>query len=209
MFAQTIRGKVSRPDAVRRLVDRWTYELGPTATGWLGSTSGVTDDSQLFVLVRFESEEAARANSGRPEQGEWWAEMEKLIDGNAVIEDSNDVFVETFGDLDSAGFVQITLGESRDVERAKALLTDNVDIRRAFRTEMLGTVGVTYSGGRYAMAIYYTSEAEAREREVSQFPPTFYPMFKEAMALRVGNPEYLDLKTPWLDSPSGPRSETT
>src|SRR6478752_4805848 len=66
MFAEIIRGKVSDPDAVRPAVERWMKELGPNATGWLGSTSGVTEDSQLFVLVRFESEEAARANSDKP-----------------------------------------------------------------------------------------------------------------------------------------------
>ena len=98
MFAQIIRGKVSDPDAVRPVVDRWMNELGPTATGWLGSTSGATDDGQLFVLVRFESEEAARANSDKPEQGAWWAEMEKLFDGEATFQDSNDVQVDTSGD---------------------------------------------------------------------------------------------------------------
>ena len=56
MFAQIIRGKVSDPSAVRPVVDRWMTELGPTAKGWLGSTSGVTDDKEVFVLVRFESE---------------------------------------------------------------------------------------------------------------------------------------------------------
>ena len=56
MFAQIIRGKVSDPTAVRPVVDRWMTELGPTAKGWLGSTSGVTDDNEVFVLVRFESD---------------------------------------------------------------------------------------------------------------------------------------------------------
>jgi len=76
---QIIRGTVSDPDSVRPVVDRWMNELGPTADGWLGSTSGVTGNNQLFVLVRFESEEAARANSDKPEQGQLWAEMEKLL----------------------------------------------------------------------------------------------------------------------------------
>ena len=43
MFAQTIRGKVSDPKAVRAAVQRWMRDLGPTAKGWLGSTGGVTD----------------------------------------------------------------------------------------------------------------------------------------------------------------------
>ena len=111
MFAQIIRGKVTDPWAVRPVVDRWMKELGPTATGWLGSTSGVTDDNEVFVLARFESEEAARANSDKPEQGEWWAEMEKLFDGEPRFQDSTNVLVEATGDLDSAKFVHVTLIE--------------------------------------------------------------------------------------------------
>ena len=113
MFAQIIRGKVSDPNAVRPVVDRWMKELGPIAKGWLGSTSGITDDNEVFVLVRFESEEAARANSDKPEQGAWWAEMEKVFDGEATFRDSNDVEIEAVGDLDSAGFVQV---DRRQVE---------------------------------------------------------------------------------------------
>jgi len=58
VFAQIIRGKVTDPNAVRPVVDRWVKELGPTAKGWLGSTSGIADDNEVFVLVRFESEES-------------------------------------------------------------------------------------------------------------------------------------------------------
>ena len=121
MFAQMIRGKVSDPSVVRPVVERWVRELGPTAKGWLGSTSGITDDSELFLLARFESEEAAKANSDKPEQGEWWAEMEKLFNGEATFRDSNDVEVESVGDLDSAGFVQVVVAKSKDLDRSKAL----------------------------------------------------------------------------------------
>ncbi len=110
MFAQIIRGKTFDPWAVRPLVDRWLKELAPGATGWLGTTSGVADDNQLFVLVRFESEEDARANSDRPEQGEWRAEIETLFDGAPTFRDGSEVFVETRGDLGSAGFVQVRMG---------------------------------------------------------------------------------------------------
>ena len=93
MFAQIIRGKTFDPWAVRPLVDRWMKALAPGATGWLGTTSGVTEDNQLVVLVRFESEEDASANSDRPEQGEWWAEMETLFDEAPTIRDSSEVYV--------------------------------------------------------------------------------------------------------------------
>ena len=81
MFAQTIRGKVSDPKAVDANFNRWSKELAPGAKGWLGTTAGVTDDGQLFIMVRFESEEAARANSERPEQDQFWSETSKQFDG--------------------------------------------------------------------------------------------------------------------------------
>ena len=65
MFAQIIRGNVSDPSAIDGTFDRWSRELAPGAKGWLGTTGGTTADGQLFIMVRFESEEAARANSER------------------------------------------------------------------------------------------------------------------------------------------------
>jgi hypothetical protein len=44
--------------------------LHPTAVGWLGATSGVTDDGVWINVIRFESTAAAEINSARPEQGQ-------------------------------------------------------------------------------------------------------------------------------------------
>src|SRR6476469_10002057 len=195
MFAQIIRGKVSDPDAVRPVVDRWMTELGPTATGWLGSTSGVTEDGQLFVLVRFESQEAARANSDRPEQGEWWAEMEKLLDGEATFQDSDDVRLETSGDPDTAGFVQVMLGQVSDPVRAQQLMAEQPDMR-ALRPDILGSVTVAHDEGKWTMVVYFKSEAEAREGEAKEMPPEAQEAMEEMMALAVGPPTFLDLRTP-------------
>ena len=200
MFAQIIRGKVSDPSAVRPVVDRWMTQLGPTAKGWLGSTSGVTDDKEVFVLVRFESEEAARANSDRPEQGAWWAEMEKLFDGEPRFQDSNDVQVDTSGDPDAAGFVQVMTGQVTDPDRVKQLMAEQPDMR-TLRPDILGTVSVGHEDGKWAVVIYFTSEAEAREGEVKEMPAEAVKAMEEMQSLSVGQPEFLDLKTPWLDSP--------
>jgi hypothetical protein len=200
MFAQIIRAKVSDPGAVRPVVDRWMKELGPNATGWLGSTGGVTEDGQLFVLVRFESEEAARANSDKPEQGKWWAEMEKLFDGEAAFQDSNDVQVDTSGDPDAAGFVQVMSGQVTDPERVKQLMADQPDMR-ALRPDILGSVTVNHDEGKWTMVIYFKSEAEAREGEAKEMPPEALKAMEEMQSLSIGQPEFLDLKAPWLDSP--------
>ena len=200
MFAQILRGKVSDPTAVRPVVDRWMTELGPTAKGWLGSTSGITDDNEVFVLVRFETEEAARANSERPEQGAWWAEMEKLFDGEPRFQDSNDVQVDTSGDPDAAGFVQVMTGQVTDPDRVKQLMAEQPDMR-TLRPDILGSVSVGHEGGKWTMVIYFSSEADAREGEVKEMPPEALKAMEEMQALSVGQPEFLDLKRPWLDSP--------
>lgn len=199
MFAQIIRGKVSDPNAVRPVVDRWMKELGP-ANGWLGSTSGITDDNEVFVLVRFESEEAARANSDRPEQGQWWAEMEKLFDGEPTFQDSSDVQVDTSGDPNAAGFVQVMTGQVTDADRVRQLMAQQPDMRQ-LRPDILGSVTVNHDDGKWSMVIYFTSEAEARKGEAKEMPPEAVKVMEEMQSLSVGPPEFLDLKTPWLDSP--------
>ena len=69
MFIQVIQGKVADAEGLQAAMDRWVAELQPGAQGWLGSTGGFTDDGMFVSTVRFESQEAARRNSDRPEQG--------------------------------------------------------------------------------------------------------------------------------------------
>ena len=90
MFVQVIQGRVTDAAKVRAALDRWAEELAPGAAGWLGSTAGVTEDGRFIALARFESEEAARRNSDRPEQDRWWAETAQLLTGEATFKDSSD-----------------------------------------------------------------------------------------------------------------------
>ena len=201
MFAQIIRGKVTDPSDVRPVVDRWMKELGPTAKGWLGSTSGITDDNELFVLVRFESEEAARANSDKPEQGAWWAEMEKVFDGEPTFRDSNNVIVPSADAPDTAGFVQVMDGQSSDPDRSVQLMDSSRDARVAHRPDILGSITVVHGEGKFTMVIYFESEEAARKGESKPLPAELQAQMQEMMSLSVGQPEFLDLKAPWLDSP--------
>jgi hypothetical protein len=200
MFAQIIKAKVSDPKAVDANLRRWSMELAPGAKGWLGTTGGVTDDGQLFIMVRFESEEAARANSERPEQDQFWMETSKQFDGEPIFYDSTDVTVEQIGDLDSAGFVQVMSGQVTDPDRAKQLMAEQPDMR-SLRPDVLGSVSVGHEDGKWTMVIYFTSEAEARAGEAKEMPPEALAVMEQMNALSVGQPEFLDLKTPWLDSP--------
>ena len=202
MFAQIIRGKTLDSWAVRPLVDRWLKELAPGATGWLGTTSGVTDDNELFVLVRFESEDDARANSDRPEQGEWWAEMETLLDGAPTFRDSSRVVVETRGELNSAGFVQVRMGRFTDIDRVTKIMIDSLPARTADRPDILGTVNVGYGNAGAVTLIYFKSEEAAREGERKEPSPEVKAVLEEMRSLSVGQQEILNLRTLWLDSPA-------
>lgn len=202
MFVQVITGKVSDPAQVRAALDRWMQELAPGADGWLGSTAGVTEDGRLVAVVRFESEEAARRNSDRPEQGEWWAGTAKLLDGEATFRDSTKVAPDLQGDPDQAAFVQVMQGEQGpDAERAQELMNENSDEWAAFRPEIIGSLGVTHPDGTWTMVLYFTSEAEAREGERKEPPPELQAQMAEMDKLSVGEPEFFDLREPWLSSP--------
>jgi len=87
MFMQVIQGRVAGSAEPRTAMDRWVQDLAPGGEGWLGSTAGVTDDGTAVATARFESEEAARRNSDRPGQGEWWAETAKLFTGEVAFGD--------------------------------------------------------------------------------------------------------------------------
>jgi hypothetical protein len=201
MFVQVVQGKTSDPEAMRTAVERWMRDLAPGAIGWLGTTGGITEDGRSIAVVRFESEEAARRNSERPEQDQWWAEMEKLFDGGATIRNSDDVTVDVQGDPDQAGFVQIMQGRGTDPERAKQLMAQDSDKWAAFRPEVIGSVVAGHEGGAYTMVMYFTSEADAREGERKEVPADLQANMEEMNKLSVGEPEFFDLKQPVIRSP--------
>jgi hypothetical protein len=201
MFVQLIQGRTSKPEELRAAVDRWMQDLAPGATGWLGSTGGVTEDGRFIAAVRFDSEEAARRNSERPEQGQWWAETERLFDGEVTFRDSSDVTVDVRGDPDQAGFVQIMQGRSTDPERAKQLMAQDEDKWAALRPDMVGSVVIGHDGGAYTMVMYFTSEADAREGEGKEVPPDMRATMEEMNKLSVGETEFFDLKRPTMISP--------
>ena len=201
VFVQVIQGQVADASKVRAAFDRWAQEFAPGAIGWLGSTAGVTEDGRFIALARFQSQEAARANSDRPEQDRWWAETSQLFTGQATFKDSNDVTVDLTGDPDAAGFVQVIQGRGSDPDRARELVGRDSPEWAAFRPEILGSLAVSHQGGAYTMAVYFTSEAEAREGERKQPPPELQAQMDEMAALSVGEPEFFDLKQPWLYAP--------
>jgi hypothetical protein len=201
MFVQVIRGQVSDPGQVHAALDRWSGQLAAGAPGWLGSTAGVTEDGRFVALARFDSAEAARRNSDRPEQGQWWMETSKLFTGEVTFRDSSDVTPDVTGDPDRAGFVQVMQGRSSNPERARELMAQNPDEWAAFRPDVIGSVAVGHEGGAYTMALYFTSEQAAREGERKEPPPDLKALMEEMNQLSASEPEFLDLRQPWLYSP--------
>ena len=202
MFVQVFQGPVSDPAQVRNVMDRWVAELAPGADGWLGSTTGVTDDGWFIGLARFESEAAARRNSDRPEQGEWWSQLEGLFTEPPTFHEGTEVVVDDHGDLDRAGFVQVMQGRTSDPARAREL-TDNDDPAwRDYRPDVLGSLMLVHGEDAWTMAVYFTSEADAREGETKEPPESIMKAMAELDSLAIGETTYTDLKEPWLAGPS-------
>lgn len=196
MFVQVIEGRVADPEGLRRNEDRWRQELQPGAEGFLGSTSGMTDDGRSFLLARFTSAAAARANSERPEQGQWWAEAEKCFDGPVGFSESEEIDTFLSGGSDDAGFVQLMRGRG-DREQLRALDDQLAQHASTFRPDLLGGIRAWFDGNRYLEAIYFTSEADARAGEQKEPPPELASALAEFQDT-LGDVEFIDLRDPRL-----------
>src|SRR5262249_61364685 len=117
------------------------------AAGWLGTTGGVTDDGRFIALARFESEDAARRNSERPEQGRWWSETGKLFIGDVAFHDCPETTTFGRGGSDSAGFVQVIKGSVRDVARMRALNEQADAAWGDYRPDVIGGVVALHGDG--------------------------------------------------------------
>lgn len=199
MFIQVIQGKAADPAGIRAAQQRWSKELAAGAEGWLGVTAGIAADGEHIAVVRFESEEAARRNSDRPEQGEWWNEMSKNFAGEVTFHDTTDV--ETFGrgGSDDAGFVQIIQGKAKDPSRMRELFKEFEADMQAHRPDVIGGTVAWYGDGEFTETVYFTSEKEAREGEQKQRPPELDALFTEWQN-GIEGAHFIDLTDPWLES---------
>lgn len=199
MFIQVIQGKVADEAGLRRCMDRWTEELQPGATGYLGFTCGTSDDGTFIMLARFESADAARRNSERPEQGVWWAETERCFDGPCTFMDCPDVTEWMGGGSDDAGFVQVMEGHTPDAARLRDVLTQAGDPVHRLRPEIIGGTLAADADGDYVEAVYFTSESDARTHEKVEIPDDLRSLFEEERNL-MGEVSYHDLHEPMLVS---------
>ena len=197
MFVQVIEGQVADRDGLRRQLDRWATELRPGASGFLGSTAGVTDQGAGLAFARFESAADAAANSARPEQGQWWAETEKCFDGEVRFTDSDEVDTVLGGGSNDSGFVQVMKGHGVDRARMRAVDEQFEEHASSFRPDLLGGFRVWTSTDTYVEVAYFTNEAAAREGERKQPPAELADAMAGFEAL-MSNVEFIDLREPWL-----------
>jgi hypothetical protein len=200
MFIQVIQGRVIDTDDLLAQLERWMTELRPGAVGWLGSTAGVTDDGEAVILARFESAAAARANSERPEQGEWWSQTVGCFDGEPRFTEGEDVEQTMDGGSDDAGFVQVMQGRVKDRQELVQQEAEVEERLRSIHTGLIGSVRLWQDDGRFLEAIYFRDEAAARAGEKAMGED-------EELAARLGewqsgfeSVEFLDLRSPVLTS---------
>ena len=203
MFVQVTQGKTSQAEALYEAMERWHSDLAAGAAGWLGTTAGVTDDGRAIAMYRFESEEAARRMSERPEQEQWWTEAKQHFDAEPIVQFSSEVTLDLRGDPNQAGFVQFQQGRVSDPDRAKELMAQHSDELATARPEMLGNIVVEHADGADTTVSYFTSEAEARQGEQKPVPAELQPDMEEMGKLSVEEPEYFDLRRPMTLSPAG------
>lgn len=203
MFVQVIQGRVSDRDRVEAAVRRYAAELGP-GSGWLGSTTGVTEDGRLISLARFSSAEAAATSSRRDEHRQWWTELKQLFVEGPTVRSCSEVFTDVEPLPEAAGFVQVMQGETRDPERSLALMRQTLPRMTLVRSDVTGRLAVLHDGGNtYTMAVYFESEEAARQGERSAPPPAeLVAELTEMQSLLVGEFTYFDLRDPWLTSPA-------
>ena len=200
MFIQVIQGQATNPDGIRAELDRWKADLQRGADGWLGSTSGVTDDGRFIAVVRFASEELARRNSDRPEQGTWWNQLAEHL-AEVAFHDSTRVHTYKEGGSDEAGFVQVIQGHSPDMERLAALGRAQEAEMAEQAPHILGMTVAEHADrpGDFTQTVSFTSEEEARRFEREQ-PVESDPNFAEFSSLMT-DLRYFDLRNPRLESP--------
>ena len=199
MFVQLMRARVTDGEGLRRQWDAWHRDVAPGASGWLGSTAGITSDGGFAAAARFESEAAALANQDRPEQRRWWAATEPFLD-RPHIDESSDVTLVGAGGADDAGFVQMMRATVADRAAFEAVEEEVGPLFMRHRPDFLAGYRVWLPGGVVQAVDFFTSEAEARAGEGREPPAELQAGFGRWMA-HLSDTAWFDLPDPWIIGP--------
>jgi hypothetical protein len=198
MFIQVIEGKTRDAGGFRRFLEERRPEAMEGAIGFLGATTAIAPDGTVVTMARFESAEQAAKNAARPEQTAFFEELKTFLAGAPTFHESTEV--ETFlgGGSDDAGFVQFMIGTATDKAKAKTAEQELMPTLESMRPDVLG--GITaWDGDWWCQAIYFTSEAEAREGEkkFESMSADDRARFEEMMGA-YGEPRFVDGPNPML-----------
>ena len=202
MFIRVIQGRATNPPGIRRDLGRWQRLLAADADGWLGSTTGITDDGWSITVVRFASEAQARRNSDRPEQREWWRDASQHL-ARVAVHDAPKVHLYRDGGADEAGFVQVTQGHSDDLERMVSLERDQEEVLAREAPHILGMTVAEHADrpGDFTQIVYFTSQQDAQRFEQEPPAEADAPALEQLRSL-LTNSRYFDLRDPQMLSPS-------
>lgn len=193
MFVQIIIGPVTDKERFVREGARWQRELQPGATGFVGGTWGLGSGGMGICVAQFESETAAKANSDRPEQGEWWAAIEPAF-AEVTFRDTTDVDVIAQPHAAEAGFVQLIQGRVKDPEAARGFMQDAEDQLREGRPDVIGGLMAWHGvDGDFTQVMYFTSQEAARAGEQAMADDELGGAYQEMMATE---PTFVDVFEP-------------
>ena len=154
-----------------------------------------------MAVVRFESREAAAANSARPEQGAWWQKMQECFEGEVTFHDCDDVTMFLGGGSDDAGFVQIIQGRLDDADRFREFMSQPMDTLHEARPEILGGTIAIEPDGTFTQT--WRSPPRPRPERASQGDARGHVRASRARCSVMEDVTYLDLRHPWFASRTG------
>ena len=195
MFIQVIRGRVTDDEAMSRRGDAWQEEVAPVAIGFQGSVTGRTPDGEWITVARFASAADAAANSALPEQQAWWEATAALFDGPPTFVQGDDTETTLDGPSADAGFVQVMIGAAQDRAALAAIEAEALPRLQAVHPAVLGGVRL-WDGDRGIEAVYFSSEAEARQGEAAMGADPELGELMGRMQAAMGEVEFLDLPEP-------------
>jgi hypothetical protein len=165
MFIRVIQGRATNPPGIRRDLGRWKRQLAADADGWLGSTTGITDDGWSVTVIRFASEAQSRRNSDRPEQREWWRDASQHL-ARVVVHDASKIHLDQDGGAEEAGFVRVVQGHSDDLA-GLVRASPGHEVLAEDAPHILGMTVAEHADrpGDFTQIIYFNSEQDARRLE--------------------------------------------
>ncbi len=196
MFVQVVRGVVRDPEETFARLDLWLDELAPQASGWLGTTAGVTKDRELVSFVRFASAADARHNSDRIEQGLWWADSTHVFTGDVSFDNYDGVAVFGDGGSDAAGLVEVLIGRLDRRRGLPALAAQLAEQGMALGPRVIGGLVGLHEDGNLTQAVYFCHAEDGPDASLD-------PVKLLGSSTGISDLRLLQLDRLWFGSPAG------